>query len=128
MTKNIMDWNKISDNGTSFHGWRLDGVLLNLLRPEGAPEVSSWPRKRTEDWNKQFDDPEAGAKLRGLLKTAAGTECENSCGYDDCIHNAARAILGLQSVVEHDPECETCKQIREGRRIIDVRLEDDLQG
>lgn len=111
------DWNRWCDEGMSFHGWRLSGVLLNLLRPEGMPELTSWPwDKRQTDWNEYFDDPEMGPKLLKLLQDATRAECDQCWVGGDCIHNAARAIEGLRRVVEHPPDCPECARIARERK------------
>jgi len=50
--------------------------------------------------------------LRELLEGAAEQQCEQCGVCGDCIHNAARTVLGLMRIVEHDPNCPDCAAIR----------------
>jgi len=121
-------WNKPIDNGTSFHGWRLDGLLLTLIAGEETPGCS-WPQgERDRDWNELMDSP-IGPVIMDFLREAAAAECEwcRGGGYNDCMHNAARAVLGCMEVVERASASIECYRKHEGTRAA-VPVSDEGDG
>lgn len=108
------DYNRAIDDECSFHGWRLDALIEQAVLGPDEKVATIWPmRPRDRDYNALMDSP-IGPVVVDFLTEATHGNCD-SCA-SDCIHNAARSLLGLVRVVEHPPNCPECARIHAERQ------------
>jgi len=137
----FFSWDTAQKNGKLFRGWRMGDLLVELLEQEASKTCNQcgigdctheaarallserkrqgphwfWDNEVRKGWSYMGYQP--GRLIESLLQQGADTECNKSCGAW-CIHEAAREVLAIKKIVEHDPDCPDCKRLRkeqEGR-------------